>query len=1203
MNASKYALIFVLILFGTQFPMIAYPSDEYDDYINISPTRIQQRIPYRDDLGDVLEEFELRYDENAGLAWDGELIWGTCRTGERRLWAMNPENHEIVHDFPLDMPDAIGMTYDYVEGLIWICEHVNPNGRSRAHLYDREGEFVRQVELPSGGHVGLAFDGEFFYGNCENSQQNQRIYRFTREGEVLDEGPNIRTAINRGRCVSICYAGAHEEGQIWAMATGYIAQLDIDWDENSVEVVRGFNSRNQDYPHQGIVHDDFNLWAGGNWRGEVGYVYDDGIEETYGVLELNHEMIEFGPAPSGEEDQFELRITNATEGEEEHHVLEYEIEDLGEDPDWLQFEPAEGTVEPRESVDVAFTAVTEGLELGEYDRSIQIRSNDPDRRRIEIPVHLFVVEGFGLLHGTVANAENDEPVAGALVTVDYFGFEATTDDEGAYAYEDIPSWTYDLIITREDFLPVWIRELEVGAGEEVIQNIELLHSECRLTPDRIDRAMPADDELEITLALANPGNGALTWSVERIFPGGGAIDPWEFRYSFAAGDSVEDTRLGGIEFDGERFYISGGNNGEMENLVYIFDDEGNYIDRFPQFAESRYGMRDLAWDGELLWGVDDRTVYGFTTGGELVHELESPVGNARCIAFDSERELLWICNITTDIGAIDREGNQAAMIDRPDGARMYGLAWFPEDPDGYNLYLFTSGGENEQQVVKVNVEDGESMIAGDLWDVEGARAGGATITGLWDPYSWAFVSMLSSPDVAAIWQLAPRTDWLAIEPVEGVVEANEEIELAVTLNTLGLPEDEQFNADLRFTHDGVGGVTDVPISLQITGEGGLSRRVLRCELGWNLVSLNIDPPEHSVIELMAPLVEEDLLIMMKDSDGRFYAPEFDFNSIPGWNSAEGYLVKVRQECELGIEGEVIAWDTPIDLVEGWQLISYYPRASVDVRTAFANIRENLIIAKDGYGRFYVAEYDFTNMDNLTEGQGYQLKMSADDEFVYSLGDNDRIAGSPNRNLETIQSQVKPTGNNMSLLLIGGEDLAGATVQAFSESDLIVGVGVFDPTGRCGLAIWGDDPATEQIDGLIEGEEYTLYIEEAGKRLSPSSQEVAIISGENFSYEIDGFIAVNLNIQSEIPDRCYLAAAYPNPFNSTARIEFGLPEESEVRIEVFDISGRSISTLIDGRKTAGIHDVEWNGENTASGLYLIRMKTDGFRSVRKVMMLR
>jgi hypothetical protein len=91
--------------------------------------------------------------------------------------------------------------------------------------------------------------------------------------------------------------------------------------------------------------------------------------------------------------------------------------------------------------------------------------------------------------------------------------------------------------------------------------------------------------------------------------------------------------------------------------------------------------------------------------------------------------------------------------------------------------------------------------------------------------------------------------------------------------------------------------------------------------------------------------------------------------------------------------------------------------------------------------------------------------------------------------------------------------------------------------------------------------------------------------------------------SEIPKTYALLPARPNPFNPVTVISFQLPHAGHLNLSVFDVSGRMVTTLIDGFINAGTHEVTFNGSNLASGLYFVRMKAEGFNQTMKVLLVK
>ena len=78
----------------------------------------------------------------------------------------------------------------------------------------------------------------------------------------------------------------------------------------------------------------------------------------------------------------------------------------------------------------------------------------------------------------------------------------------------------------------------------------------------------------------------------------------------------------------------------------------------------------------------------------------------------------------------------------------------------------------------------------------------------------------------------------------------------------------------------------------------------------------------------------------------------------------------------------------------------------------------------------------------------------------------------------------------------------------------------------------------------------------------------------------------------MPDAYALSDVYPNPFNPSATIRFALPEAAEVRLVVYDVVGREVARLVEGKRPAGYHVAHFDGARLASGLYLYRLTARG-----------
>jgi aminopeptidase N len=90
---------------------------------------------------------------------------------------------------------------------------------------------------------------------------------------------------------------------------------------------------------------------------------------------------------------------------------------------------------------------------------------------------------------------------------------------------------------------------------------------------------------------------------------------------------------------------------------------------------------------------------------------------------------------------------------------------------------------------------------------------------------------------------------------------------------------------------------------------------------------------------------------------------------------------------------------------------------------------------------------------------------------------------------------------------------------------------------------------------------------------------------------------------ERPHKIELLNNYPNPFNPSTTIPYQLPQETYIRIDVYNLYGQHIAKLLEGRKSAGEHVVHWNAQQLASGIYYIRLSDGRQNHTKKVTLIK
>lgn len=379
---------------------------------------------------------------------------------------------------------------------------------------------------------------------------------------------------------------------------------------------------------------------------------------------------------------------------------------------------------------------------------------------------------------------------------------------------------YELTFIAQDYL-THTEELNLDEAGDFELNIEMFYSEFAINPEAIEETVGLEDSTEIELRISNAGNGPLSYTTYRHLWGDNPAF-WEFRRSYNVGEILDDARIQGVVFGNDRFYAAGGN--DRAPTIYVFNRDFELIETFdqpPALEGDIRGLRDLAWDGELLWGTWRNTVYGIDTEGNVIHEWVSQYNPTVAIAWDPDREALWLSTSVSNPVGFTREGQRIndLMVIRQ-GLRIYGLAYWQDDPEGYNLYFFHKERDTNRSVVhKFNPDNGDSAFVVYLDDQNDGYPAGAFITNQWDVFSWIFMaikdlSLADGGDQLEIWQIDNRKDWFQIEPPEGVVEAESDETLTLTLNTSGWPAVE-LAGDIIFTHDGIGGEFRLPVQLNI----------------------------------------------------------------------------------------------------------------------------------------------------------------------------------------------------------------------------------------------------------------------------------------------------------------------------------------------------------------------------------------------------
>jgi bacillopeptidase F (M6 metalloprotease family) len=151
-----------------------------------------------------------------------------------------------------------------------------------------------------------------------------------------------------------------------------------------------------------------------------------------------------------------------------------------------------------------------------------------------------------------------------------------------------------------------------------------------------------------------------------------------------------------------------------------------------------------------------------------------------------------------------------------------------------------------------------------------------------------------------------------------------------------------------------------------------------------------------------------------------------------------------------------------------------------------------------------------------------------------------------------------------------------------------------------MAFYGDHGVWQQ-----ETFDLSAYIYEAVMVKFDFGSDNSVIDGDG--WYIDDFHLVfeptGVDESTTLPEAVSLSQNYPNPFNARTTIEYNLLSETDVTLEIFDILGRKIATLVHGNQSSGSHAVVWNADEVTTGVYYYRIQAGDFSEFKKMTLLK
>ena len=367
--------------------------------------------------------------------------------------------------------------------------------------------------------------------------------------------------------------------------------------------------------------------------------------------------------------------------------------------------------------------------------------------------------------------------------------------------------------------------------------------------------------------------------------------------------------------------------------------------------------------------------------------------------------------------------------------------------------------------------------------------------------------------------------------------------------------------------------------------------------GWGGISSNIHTVDTNLDTLFTS-IQSDLTILMGMAG--VYWPAQNINSIGPWNYSDGYKIKVANDVVLQVQGSAIQ-NRSIILNPGWHIVPVLSSGSVPTASLLSS--PNVVLAKEIAGsKVYWPAIPVITLHSFEPGKAYMVLVSDTTTLNFPL--KSTLAGpvvTPTEEPVSPWSLVDPTPNSHIVAIPAGFSTKyekGDLIGVFNTQGLNTGLVVL--TGESvALTIYGDDPSTSEVDGMIQGEEMFFKIfHSASAEVENLSLSFNVSLPDNGGYfSIDGLSAVDevtgIFSASEEPK----IHVYPNPSSDYLNISL---EKSlhGYSVMVMNTLGKTIF-IIEATFEA---DLRLDVSTWPEGCYLIKV-SDQKRSVTKKIIIR
>jgi hypothetical protein len=437
--------------------------------------------------------------------------------------------------------------------------------------------------------------------------------------------------------------------------------------------------------------------------------------------------------------------------------------------------------------------------------------------------------------------------------------------------------------------------------------------------------------------------------------------------------------------------------------------------------------------------------------------------------------------------------------------------------------------------------------------------------------------------------------WLTLNSDNGTIAPNDSALIILTANAISQPVGN-YSTVLEITsNDSMTGTVLRQVDLHV---GTRNEFDVSMNNHWNLISLPVTPFIYATNALFPTAT----------------TPGYSFNG-SNYDTADtlekgsGYWLKFGSAQTVTIDGYTFTEET-VAVHNGWNILgslsSTVPSASI------TSIPPGIITSG-----FFAYNPGYTMSDSIRPGRGYWVQTNQAGQIVFNTLPVIEPKVSAEKAISPLNSlTIEDIGGNHQNLYFGDASRLGVSLESFVMPPPAP-AGSFDARFVSGKMLEGISKSKD------DNREFGISIQPVSNsvtirwKLQSNDKRVYALRDENgVTYALDQKGSVKLTFENkkqhiltltygeqELPKEYSLSQNFPNPFNPVTKIQFELPEPGDVTIKVYNLLGNEVATIVNGTQEAGYHSVEFEGAGLPSGVYIYKMQSGKFNSMKKMMLLR